>query len=78
MKIPFDILRCPISGLPLRAADAEVVNRLAEAQRGSSLRNRNGEPAEPFEGGLVTQDGTWFYPIRSGIPVLLPGEAVKL
>jgi uncharacterized protein YbaR (Trm112 family) len=30
------------------------------------------------EGGLVRADGTMFFPIRDGIPVLIAGEGVVL
>lgn len=77
MNVPIELLRCPISGQTLKAAPESVVRSLQETQHAGTLRNRNGDAIEPFEDGLVTSDGARFYPIRSGIPVLLPGEAVE-
>jgi len=53
-----------------------LVRALQESQRGGALRNRGDVLAEPFEAGLVTADGAWFYPVRCGIPVMLAAEAV--
>lgn len=71
-----ELLRCPVTKQPLNAAP----ERLAESlrKRRETLRNRDGEIPEPFESGLVTVDGAWFYPVRQTIPVLLPGEAIGL
>jgi uncharacterized protein YbaR (Trm112 family) len=71
-----DALRCPQTRQPLAAAPAELVARLLAARE--VLRNRDGEMPALFEAGLVTADGTWFYPVRDGIPVLISGEAVAL
>ena len=78
MSFPIELLRCPITGQTLRPAPESMVHSRVAAQRAGTLRNRNGETPEPFEGGLLTSDGVWFYPIRTGIPVLLAGEAVEL
>ena len=32
----------------------------------------------PFEGALVTKDGTRAYPIRDGFPVVIAAEALEL
>ena len=78
MNLPMEILRCPISGQSLKNAPESTVNTLREAQRVGTLRNRDGAACEPFEKGLLSSDGAYFYPIRSGIPVLLAGEAVEV
>ena len=78
MNVPIELLRCPISGQSLKAAPESVVRSLLEGQRAGTLRNRNGDFCEPFEGGLLTSDGAWFYPIRTGIPVLIAGDAVEM
>jgi uncharacterized protein YbaR (Trm112 family) len=69
-----DLLRCPQTHQPLQPAPAELVERLRSARE--TVRNRDGEMPELFDGGLVTADGTWFYPTRGGVPVLLAGEAI--
>ena len=76
MKPLIPLLRCPITGGTVAPAPEGLFRSLNAAQREGTLRNRNRELPEPFESGLVTGDGAWFYPIRSGIPVLLAGEAV--
>ena len=78
MNVPIELLRCPISGQSLKVAPKNVVHSLQTAQRAGTLRNRNGDFCEPFEGGLLTSDGAWFYPIRTGIPVLIASEAVEM
>ena len=67
-----DFLRCPHTRMVLTAATAELVAALLG--RREELRNHDGEMPELFEAGLVA--GAWFYPVRGGIPVLLPGEAI--
>lgn len=78
MNLPVDLLRCPISGHALKSAPADLLGRLRDEQGSGVLRNRDGAFAAKFEGGLMTVDGMWFYPIRDGIPSLLAGEAVPL
>lgn len=78
MNVPMEILRCPISMQSLKNAPVSTVNALQEAQRAGTLRNRDGAVCEPFEDGLMSSDGAHFFPIRSGIPVLLAGEAVEM
>ena len=78
MKSLILLLRCPITGETVAPAPEELLRSVNAAQRAGTLRNRNCGLPEPFESGLVTGDGAWFYPIRSDIPVLLAGEAVGL
>ena len=78
MNVPIEILRCPVSGQSLKNAPVSTVQSLQDAQRVGTLRNRDGVACEPFEDGLLSSDGALFYPIRDGIPGLLPGEAVDL
>jgi uncharacterized protein YbaR (Trm112 family) len=73
-----ELLRCPITGKALKPAPEAVVSLLMESQRAGTLRNGEGAVPEPFEAGLLDDGEEWFYPIRTGIPVLLEGEAVKL
>jgi len=78
MSVPIELLRCPISAQTIKPAPEDLLRELQGQQQSGALRTRAGEMAEPFEGGLLTADGAWFYPIRSGIPVMLPGEAVAI
>ena len=78
MSVSLELLRCPLTGQTLTRASDDFVRALHERQSTATLRTRGGENVESFEDGLLTSDGAWFYPIRSGIPVMLPGEAVAV
>ena len=56
------LLRCPLTMQPLRLAPPELLARLPV----------------PLDAALVRADGAVVYPIREGIPVLLPEEAIAL
>ena len=77
MKIPIELLRCPISAQTMKPAPENVLREFQRQQQSGALRNRGGEIAEPFEGGQLNADGSWLYPVRSGIPVMLAGEAIE-
>ena len=73
------ILCCPETRQELRVAPAEVIGRLNQQVRASTLRNRAGQPVtDPLDGGLTRADGQWLYPIRGHIPILLVDEAIRL
>ncbi len=73
------ILVCPETRAPLRLADDSLVKRLNQAIAQGSLKNRIGQTAKsPIDGGLVQEDGKYFYPIIDGIPVLLTDESIPL
>lgn len=57
------LLRCPISGLPLREVASEECLKF---------------PGEWDEGGFLSEDGQILYPIRNGFPLLVPSEATRL
>ncbi len=78
MSFPIELLRCPISAQTMKAAPENVVRLLHERQQSDALRTHGGEPAEPFEDGLLSENGAWFYPIRGGIPVMLASEAIAV
>ena len=78
MDVPVELLRCPLTGQTVKHAPENVLRDLQQRQQSGTLRNRYGEIAEPFESGLLTVDGAWFYPVRSGIPVMLAGEAIAV
>lgn len=56
------LLRCPLTMQPLRLAPPELLARLPV----------------PLDAALVREDGAMVYPIRDGIPVLLPDEAIPV
>ena len=78
MSVPIELLRCPISAQALNVAPENLLSDLQERQRAGGLRTRGGEIAEPFEDGLLTADGAWLFPIRSGIPVMIANEAFAI
>lgn len=73
------LLRCPETKQPLTRATPGLVAHLEALRAAGRLRDRAGDACcAPVEDGLVRADGTLFYPIRDGIPVLLVPEAVTL
>lgn len=74
-----EILACPEDKTPVRMAEGAELERLNEAIRAGSVKNRGGEPVtEELEAGLVRQDGKFLYPIREEIPIMLIDEAIEL
>ena len=61
-----EILCCPLTRQPLRRADAETLARAAE-RTSTAL----GE-------GLLREDGRMLYPVKNGIPLLVPEEGIAL
>lgn len=73
------ILRCPENQTRLREADAALLARVNRAIAGGLVKNRLGQVvSSEFEGGLIREDGTVFYPIQDGIPRLLSDEGIAL
>lgn len=75
VSFPIELLRCPISGQTIKSAPADVVHELQRLQLAGGLWNRGAQLAAAFDEGLLTADGSWFYPVRSGVPVMLAAEA---
>ncbi len=73
------LIRCPLDGQPLSLLDDRLtaeLNRLVEQQ---ALRDRvDALVDEPLQSALVTADGTRAYPVREGIPTLIPSESIPL
>jgi uncharacterized protein YbaR (Trm112 family) len=61
-----EILCCPVTHQTLRIADE------AELKRASATASRM------ISEGLVREDGKTLYPIRDGIPLLVPEEGIPL
>ena len=74
-----EILVCPETHQPVRAAGAKLLNRLNQAIRSGGVTNRGGnEVADPVEEGLVREDDKILYPVREDIPIMLIDEAIEL
>jgi len=73
------LLRCPRTGGELRLAGAEELAEYNEGVREGRLSNAAGRKlTRAMEGALVSECGSWLYPVHEGIPVLLVEEAVAL
>jgi len=74
-----EILRCPQDQSPVALAESHVIVNLNHAIRQGNVLNLGGHRLRrPIDGGIVRQDGDILYPIREGIPVMLPDEGVEL
>jgi uncharacterized protein YbaR (Trm112 family) len=61
-----DLLRCPVTGQRLRLADPREVAPIASSA-----------PADS-DGFLIREDGKAAYPVKNGIPSLLPESLIPL
>ncbi len=74
-----EILVCPETHPPVRAAGAKLLDQLNQAIRSGGVTNRGGnEVADPVEEGLVREDDKILYPVREDIPIMLIDEAIEL
>lgn len=72
-------LRCPIAGVPLRAADGGEVDRVNEAIESGDARDHLESVVQtPIDGGLVSDQANRMYPIRDRIPTLIADESIDL
>jgi uncharacterized protein YbaR (Trm112 family) len=70
-------LRCPETGQKVRRAPENVMRELHSRQADGRLRDVAGNTvSQRIEGGLIREDGARVFPIRNGIPVMLPDEAI--
>lgn len=74
-----DILVCPETKQPLRAADAELLEQLNARVRAGSVTTRGGDVvSEEIADALVREDGQVLYPVRDDIPIMLIDESIEL
>jgi len=82
MTIKPDLLAiycCPETLQKVTIADDTLIKKLNSSLTRGQLKNKGNRPVtEPFEEGLVREDGTLLYPIRGNIPVLLIEEGIPL
>lgn len=73
------ILCCPESRQPLALAEGALVTKLNADIAAGKLQNRAGKPVtRACDGALLRKDGQFAYLICSGIPILLPDEAIPV
>ena len=73
------ILCCPETKQKVTSADDAVIIALNTSVTRGALKNKgNRLVTEPFEAGLIREDGTLLYPIRDHIPVMLIEEGIPL
>lgn len=73
------ILCCPETKQKVTVAEEAVIVTLNALVTRGALKNKgNRSVTEPFQGGLVREDGTLLYPIRDNIPVMLIEEGIPL
>ncbi|MFO0700461.1 MAG: hypothetical protein U0236_14665 [Nitrospira sp.] len=73
------ILCCPETKQKVTVAEDDVIKALNMSVTRGELKNKGNRPiTEPFDGGLVREDGTVLYPIRDNIPVMLIEEGIPL
>jgi uncharacterized protein YbaR (Trm112 family) len=61
-----ELLCCPLTHQALRIADE------------AALRDASVRVSRPIAEGLIREDGRMLYPIRGGIPQLVPEEGIPL
>lgn len=73
-----EVLCCPADRTPVRLATAAELEAL-NARIAAGAKNNGGASAgERLEAALIRVDGTFAYPIREEIPVMLIDEAIPL
>jgi uncharacterized protein YbaR (Trm112 family) len=74
-----EILVCPEDKTPVTLADAATLEALNARIAAGEVKTRGGQPVtEAVAEGLVRADGTYLYPVRDDIPVMLIDEALPL
>ncbi|OYP35979.1 hypothetical protein [Rhodopirellula sp. MGV] len=72
-------VRCPITGQNLHPADDSLLTALNEKISAGDLRDRSDQlVGESLQGGLVSENAEYLYPVRGGIPSLVADAAIEL
>lgn len=73
------LLRCPISGRALQAANPSLIDRVNGQIRAGDLLNQAGRPvSEPLDEGLIDESQKWLIPIRKGVVTLLQDDLISI
>ncbi len=73
----WDLLCCPHTHQTLTQADSITLRALNQAIAERRLKTVTGQPAEVLlHGALINAHQSLAYPVRDGIPCLLPEEAL--
>lgn len=73
------LLRCPVTGSSLAWADATILAAANEQIARGQLLTRLSQTVETsLEAALINADRSLLYPVRDGIIVLLPSEAIEI
>lgn len=74
-----EMLACPETKEPVHVAEPALIDKLNEAQKAGTLKNRGGKTVEaPLQEGFIREDKRYLYPVVDGIPVMLIDEAIPL
>ena len=74
-----ELLECPLTRQPLEWASDAVLGRLELLRKQARLLDRSGTPLiDALLAGLVNREGSVFYPVSNGLPVLLKERSVAL
>lgn len=74
-----ELLQCPLTGKKLSLASDQMILRVNEAIANGNARDRiEQKVSQKIDGGLVTDEGAWLYPIREEIPTLVVEEAIDI
>ena len=73
-----EVLCCPADRSPVRLATAGDLEAL-NARIAAGVVNNGGAPVrDPLKAAIIRVDGTFAYPVREEIPVMLIDEAIPL
>ncbi len=74
-----DLLACPLTHQPLRAAPPALLADVNAAIAQLALRDATGSLVRaPLDAGLLRADGAVLYPVRGGVAVLFAGAGIAV
>lgn len=73
------LIQCPITQQKLAYADPKLLEEINQRIEQNDVRDQQNQRVQtPLDGGLVSADGKFLYPIRGGIPTLVAERAIAL